>query len=76
MKASKRIVDALADYYHNIDKARFYLDQANMAKQEVLALARNGRYGRFTVGRVEKKEIKVKAYVRHGYRYIRRGKEL
>lgn len=73
---NSRICDALAEYYHVIDKIAYLKNVAAKLKENVLFLARNGKYGKYSVGQVEKKEIKVRAYVRHSYRYIRRGKKV
>lgn len=76
MKNQARVCDELADYWLHIDKAKYHLAKAEVHKSRVFRMTGDGKFGRTTLGHVSKKKIKVRAYTRNSYRYIRRGRNV
>lgn len=54
-----------------MDQVIFCQKRAEETRQEILKLAKPGKYETASVIQVEKKEIKVRGYTRHGYKAIR-----
>lgn len=73
-QTNKRVMDLMYKYYDLRDKIDVLEVNALEIKKEILKLASKGHYGKFTVGECKKVKIEVKAYVRNGYKFIRKGK--
>lgn len=66
-----RINDLLAEYAARRDQVIFCQKRADEIKEEILLIAKPGKYEKASVIQVTDKEIRVKGYIRRGYKAVR-----
>jgi hypothetical protein len=72
---TRRILTLGFAYFDEKAKAEEHAKRARALREQILNIAQPGRYGRYTIFKVKKAKIHVRAYVRTAYYGITQRKQ-